>query len=49
MRDGQYDYLSKSSVTSPIGYSKSPIKYSQADSKIGDYDYGHSPTNVGRK
>lgn len=49
MKDGQYDYLTKSNVSSSINFTKSPIKYTQADSKIGDLSYSKSPTNVGRK
>lgn len=49
MRDGNYDYLSKSSVNSPIAFKKSPIKYTEAGVKSGDLSYGQSSLNPGRK
>lgn len=49
MKDSSYDYLSKSSVTSPLNFKKSPNKYITTDSKIGDQGYSQTSTNVGRK
>lgn len=40
MRTNDYNYLSKSSVSSPLAFKKSPAKYILSESKAGnDYDY----------
>ena len=35
MKEGSYDYLSKSSVSSPLAFKKSPGKYGLGDSRAG--------------
>ena len=50
MTEKNYDFLSKSSVGSPLAFKKSPGKYGLAESKTSDYDYGlSSSVNFGRK
>lgn len=50
MTDKNYDYLSKSSVGSPLAFKKSPGKYAYAEAKTADFDYGlSSSVNYAKK
>lgn len=50
MTDKNYDYLSKSSVGSPLAFQKSPVKYGMADTSTSSYEPQlSSSSNIGKR